>query len=134
MTEDKAKKDLTGFVDWVNAIKTIQFKLNQIGEEYGVSFDSHLILKLIEEKQAITPGQLAKEIGGGAPKTSRKINTLYRKGLITKEFGTPDDQRRVSLAVTDKGRAVLALVGQAYEDWYANHIDEILEINGKLKY
>ena len=65
------------------------------------------LLVAIATREPATLGQVAKEVGRGAPAVSRAIDTLVRAGLVERTQD-PSNRRRLALRLTDEGRERLA--------------------------
>lgn len=81
-----------------------RYSLNQIRKAgFSLTIDQWLVIKSIEEKNHLTQNQLADNIFKDGASVSRIIDSLVKKGMITR---TPSDKdRRISLlSLTKEGR------------------------------
>lgn len=77
----------------------------------GVGLAHYRVLAAIDEGDE-RASRLAARLALGKPTISASVEALTRGGLLVRE-DVPGDQRGVSLALTDRGRAVLAAAEEA---------------------
>jgi MarR family transcriptional regulator for hemolysin len=63
-------------------------------------------LSFVNRKPDSSLSDVAKHLGLALPSTSKLVDELLKKGLLTREE-QPEDRRRVKLAVTSKGLSIL---------------------------
>jgi len=69
----------------------------------GLTLSQWIVLKLIDEGRAVTPGDAARLLGHNTGATTRLIDQLERQSLLYRTRDT-GDRRLVSLALTPTGR------------------------------
>ena len=84
-----------------------------LAHSYGLELRTYLILSGIARGIAY-PSDLAARLNLPRDTTSRALQTLLKKGLITKHID-PDDSRRIQQSVTPAGDALLAEVRATLE-------------------
>lgn len=77
----------------------------QMERELGVTAQQRLFVRCLGKYPGLTASQLASVLHLDRGTVSTALNRLEKKGLITRRRD-PRDQRRVSLGLTDKGRAL----------------------------
>ena len=61
------------------------------------------LLSAVASNEPATLGQVAKDVGRGAPAVSRSVDTLVRAGLVER-MQDPENRRRLALRLTPAGR------------------------------
>lgn len=84
-----------------------------LAQHYGLELRAYLILSGVA-RGVTYPSDLADRFGLPRDTTSRALQTLLKKGLITKRID-PDDSRRIQQNVTPAGEALLAEVRATLE-------------------
>jgi DNA-binding MarR family transcriptional regulator len=69
-------------------------------------------MSAIGEAEPATLNQVAEKVGRGAPAVSRAVDALVRANLVERT-ADPDNRRRLSLRLTEAGRAELAAAPSA---------------------
>lgn len=77
----------------------------RLEREHGVQFKHFLVLTSISHGH-LSPGALAEALGMPPSEVSRALDVLSQKGLVRRELD-PEDLRRMKLALTPAGEAVL---------------------------
>ena len=90
-----------------------------IASQYDVNYGQYLIMKYIIVDHCDEPTLLANAFGISRPAVSRKLNVLYKKNKIVKKHNDPTNQRNVHLVLTAEGKADLAAMDLAYQQWFA---------------
>ena len=80
--------------------------------EAEVTLPQLLLLARVERLAPATPSALAEASGASLPAASQMIERLVRQGLLVRAED-PGDRRRRALAVTPRGRRLLAQVAAA---------------------
>jgi DNA-binding MarR family transcriptional regulator len=65
------------------------------------------LLVAVATHEPATLGQVAKEVGRGAPAVSRSVDALVRAGLVERTQD-PNNRRRLALRLTEEGRERLS--------------------------
>ena len=87
----------------------------------GLSMPQFRALVLIGNTPDANLSVVAEHLALSLPTTSRMVSGLVDRGLLRRS-GCPTDRRRVSLAVTAKGRGVLDAAWSAAGDELAGHL------------
>lgn len=64
------------------------------------------LLDAVARNEPATLGKVSAAVGRGAPAVSRSVDALVRAGMVDR-IPDPDNRRRLSLTLTDKGRELL---------------------------
>jgi len=92
----------------------------------------HLVSALSQLKHGPkTPGELAEVERVSPPSMTRTVNFLVEKGLISRD-DHPSDGRSKVLELTDEGRATLARVARARDDWMLHQLEGLTREERKL--
>ncbi|MGK6321278.1 MarR family winged helix-turn-helix transcriptional regulator [Sphingomonas sp. DT-204] len=90
---------------------------SKFDDELGLSFLQWVALKVVRDSAVTNAGELARELGITTGATTRMIDVLEMRGLMTRDRGT-DDRRVVRLAITPEGRDIVEkLHGQVVPAW-----------------
>lgn len=84
---------------------------------YGISVAEWRVVAHLSQEAAVSVREIHRRAGLDKPKVSRAASRLEAAGYVTKQVN-PADRRLVELALTDKGRemmAVLTPIAAAYE-------------------
>lgn len=112
---------------------------SKFDEAHGVSFLQWVALKVVRDGAVGNAGELARELGITTGATTRMIDALELRGLMTRDRGT-DDRRVVRLAITPEGRDIVEklheLVVPAWNevltDFTQEEVDTLVELLLKL--
>jgi DNA-binding MarR family transcriptional regulator len=96
-----------------NSIGYLVRRANQLGAaalepvfaDHGLTYTQWQALVSIWFGRGMTAADLARDLGHDKGATTRLVDMLSDKGWITRE-PSPDDRRRIALALTDAGEAV----------------------------
>lgn len=72
--------------------------------------------------RACTPGELAEVEQVAPPSMTRTVNCLVERGLVARD-DHPSDGRSKLLSLTTEGRAALARVRRARDDWMVHQLE-----------
>jgi DNA-binding MarR family transcriptional regulator len=82
-----------------------------------LSFQQWVALKVVRDGKVSNAGELARELGITTGATTRMIDLLEARGLLSRHRGA-DDRRVVQVAITEAGRAVvLTLQEHVVSSW-----------------
>jgi MarR family transcriptional regulator for hemolysin len=81
------------------------------------SAEGNILLHLLTQKQEMGQEQLVEQLDISKPAVSRALDTLERKGLVTRQQD-PDDRRMHRVRLTDRAREIGPAVEQAYNQLY----------------
>lgn len=82
------------------------------------------VLGSVKMLGAATPSQIASRERVTQPSVTRTLNHLLDRGLVTKQ-ADPDDGRQVVIAVSEKGRTMLAHERQRRDAWLEERLAEL---------
>jgi DNA-binding MarR family transcriptional regulator len=77
----------------------------RMARRLGITAQQRMILRVVGRFPGITSGRLSRVLCVDAATTSTALARLERRGLVTRD-ADPHDRRRVSVALTAKGRAL----------------------------
>jgi DNA-binding MarR family transcriptional regulator len=83
-------------------------------------------LRVIKDHDGASLSFVAKHLASGLPSSSKLIDGLVERGLITRQI-PPEDRRRVLLSLTSHGYATLAAFHQEATAFFARQIDGLPE-------
>jgi DNA-binding MarR family transcriptional regulator len=101
-TGDTPKDALRAIGDLISLVEP---RLLELWTTTGITFAQRRLLRLLDEAPR-SAGALAAELGVAAPSLTRQLQKLEDQGLITRAIDR-DDRRRVVVALTPAGAAVL---------------------------
>ena len=103
------------------AHKLMSQQAEQLFEGRDLTLSQWVVLKLIEEGRAVTPGAAARLLGHNTGATTRLIDQLESQDLVcrTRETG---DRRMVNLALTPAGKST----ARAWQGKMVGFFDELL--------
>ena len=108
-----------------NFRKSVTFQLSQSAKAYRARSGSHLsrlglhpgqesILKILDEEQGRTMGQLASALGVQPPTVAKMVNRLSAEDLVRRGTGAGDG-RLVRVFLTEKGEEQLASLDKTWK-------------------
>jgi len=74
----------------------------------GLSIPQFRALTFLKRNEGASLGPLAEHLGLSLPSTSRLVENLLRRGLVLRT-SSPNDRRRLTLALTDDGREIVRI-------------------------
>ncbi len=78
-------------------------KVSQIEQAIAVKGETNVLLFLVEYKEGVLAGQIAKKLGLSASRATNILNSLEKKGMIERKNDCKD-KRKVYISITDAGR------------------------------
>jgi DNA-binding MarR family transcriptional regulator len=103
------------------AHKLMSQQAEQLFEGRDLTLSQWIVLKLINEGRAATPGEAARLLGHNTGATTRLLDQLESQGLLDRRRETCD-RRLVTLVLTPAGKSV----AKAWECEMARFFDELL--------
>ena len=85
--------------------KLLRAASDEAMSRHGVRVGQNLLLELLWQTDALTPGQVAERLGVATPTVVKSASRMEAAGLVTKTRD-PHDARLVRLHLTDRGREV----------------------------
>ena len=95
--------------------------------DLGISVPQFRVLTFLERRPGGSLSDVAERVGLSLPAMSRLIEGLVERQLLAREE-SPEDRRRVSLRITNAGRA---LVGTAREGALARLADVLADLSAR---
>lgn len=92
----------------------------------GLSVPQFRALCLIDRYPTANLSLVAEHLGSSQPSASRLISGLVARGFVKRREGE-DDRRQIALAMTARGRSVLATARAATQKHLADEIDHLSE-------
>lgn len=99
--------------------------LRREAQTQGTSAGQISLLASIEQHAGIGVGELAAREGLSAPSVSNAVDRLQEGGYVTRVRETAGDRRRVGLAATRKGSALLRRVRSRRTAWLAARLQAL---------
>ena len=103
------------------SLMRISRELRRESRAVGVSAEQVSLLVAIKYAPGIGAGELAARERISPPAMTQHIDRLERDGLVVRT-PSPDDRRRVGLALTEEGRRVLRRVRSRRTAWLATRL------------
>jgi DNA-binding MarR family transcriptional regulator len=100
-------------------------QLRRESPEIGLTRLQLILLVAIREHPGIGVGDLARLENLRGPTVSAQIKAMEAAGIVGRESRNPDDRRRVGLAATEKGCALIEAVKRNRADWLTRRIAEL---------
>lgn len=95
-----------GFMMGVTSRKMTQLFMQRL-KPYDITPEQWMVLYCIQEKDGMIQKEIASRACKDKPTTTRILDALESKGLITKQTG-PSDRRSFLVYATEKGRQLIA--------------------------
>lgn len=105
-------------------IQAIDLHSRQLVRQHGITTPQLIILKQIQENQAITVSQLANQVSLKQATVTDILNRLERKGLVQREKDT-NDRRRVLVQETQAGKKLLDAAPSPLQDTFLEKFDNL---------
>lgn len=83
-------------------MRTIGEKMDN--EELSLSPSQKHTLMILSHHEGVSLSFISERLGVGLPATSKLVDDLVNRGLVTRKT-VPDDRRRICLTLTDSGKA-----------------------------
>lgn len=83
-------------------------------------------LAYVDRNRGASLSAVADHMGLTLPSTSRLVDILIGRNLLTRE-DNPVDRRRVKLSVTNRGKTILSFSRRGTQDYLANKLSKISE-------
>ena len=117
------------------ASRAVTARYRPMLDELGVTYPQYLVLMLLWEEDGQTVGQLGTRLALDSGTLSPLLKRLTAAGLVTRHRRA-DDERSVSVRLTDAGRALEApacAISAQMIDALALDEDQFAELKGKLR-
>lgn len=93
-------------------------------EQLGVTSRQAALLALMDTAPGITASELSAAEGVSAPAMTKQVDRLEAAGIVQRVRST-DDRRRVGLALTAEGDALLRRIKARRTSWLAERLDRL---------
>ena len=124
MVNDVISDPLTVANDLRPALLRLARELRKETEGLGVTSRQVTLLWLVREQPGLSLRELAAQERISAPALSGHVDRLEKAGLIER-VRSDEDRRRVGLALTDAGLALLRRVRARRTSWLAERLEEL---------
>ena len=123
-----------------NMIRTGRQIINKNLYPLGLSSaEGNILLHLLTQGQEMGQEQLVEQLDVSKPAISRTLNSLEKKGYVTRQRA-PDDKRAHRIRLTDKALEIGPAIEQAYNHVYATamqgisqeELDYFIELFGRM--
>lgn len=98
--------------------------LRKEAEQLGVTSRQAALLALVDTSPGITASELSAAEGVSAPAMTKQVDRLEGAGIVQRVRST-DDRRRVGLALTPEGEALLRRVKARRTSWLAERLGRL---------
>jgi DNA-binding MarR family transcriptional regulator len=88
-----------------NAVRLLRGRLDAELQQHGLRLGQFNILRLLWERDGLTPGQLADGLAVEMPTVTRTVQRMVRDALVRRQ-AHPNDARSVRIFLTSRGHAV----------------------------
>lgn len=93
-------------------------------EQLGVTSRQAALLNLVGTSPGITASELSAAEGVSAPAMTKQVDRLEAAGIVARLRST-DDRRRVGLALTEEGEALVRRIKARRTSWLAERLDRL---------
>jgi DNA-binding MarR family transcriptional regulator len=102
--ELRVDREVEGIVDRIMGLsRRIKRTMEETTAEYGLSYgDWHLLARLHNSKQNLSPGELSKRLELSSGAMTNRLDQLERRGLV-RRLPNPDDRRALLVELTAEG-------------------------------
>jgi DNA-binding MarR family transcriptional regulator len=97
---------------FTQAAKLLREATDETMSRHGVRVGQHIVLSVLWERDGLSPGEIARQLGTSTPTIVNTATRMEEAGLIVRE-PDPADARLVRLYLTEHGRSVRAPVRAA---------------------
>ncbi|MBM3677869.1 MAG: MarR family transcriptional regulator [Actinobacteria bacterium] len=98
--------------------------LRKEAEQLGVTSRQAALLALVDVSPGITASELSAAEGVSAPAMTKQVDRLEAAGYVER-IRSVDDRRRVGLALTAEGDALLRRIKARRTAWLADRLDRL---------
>jgi DNA-binding MarR family transcriptional regulator len=93
-------------------------------EQLGVTSRQAALLALVDASPGITASELSAAEGVSAPAMTKQVDRLEAAGIVER-LRSSDDRRRVGLALTEDGEALLRRIKARRTSWLAERLGRL---------
>lgn len=115
----------TDYCNWYIEVQGLISVLNNITNQYNISFDQFLLLEELIVNPGASPTDLADTFKVSTPAVSRKLKALQSKSMIVKSRNDLKDQRLVHIKVTNQGRQIYNELRRKVDDFHEHSSNNI---------
>lgn len=91
----------------IRTTNNINQSLNKTLHPYGIAIEQRATLEIIRFEPNVNQTTIAKLLGKDKTTISRSLNSLEKKGLITRKNDIDNDKRSNKIQITSKGEEIL---------------------------
>ncbi|MSD83812.1 MarR family transcriptional regulator [Lactobacillus curvatus] len=122
------------FYEALQELDNARRSLNDLCAEYHISFEQFVLMKRILVAGGIRPTELSDELHISRPAVSRKLTQLYYSDYLSKERSqTNQDQRIVTIVLTDTGRSVVESLDESYRERLAQITEPVKKVTDTVE-
>lgn len=119
--------------------ETVMRRFRTILAEYDLSEQQWRVIRALHERDLMETGELADMVFLLGPSLTRILQRLEARGLIVRQR-QDEDQRKITISITDEGRRLFALIAPISESEYrriertigAKDIDNLMEALSRM--
>ncbi|GLQ05924.1 MarR family winged helix-turn-helix transcriptional regulator [Sneathiella chinensis] len=100
-------------------MRAADLNARKLAKETGLSISQLLVLQAIEQSTDLTAGEIAKEVNLTQATISSLLDRLEQRELVHRVRGAAD-RRKVYVALTETGRALLSSAPEALHDRFSD--------------
>lgn len=113
------------FTFWIARLASaMREQFNQALAEHDVTWPQWMILNVLHHKLAVTPAQIADNIGVDRSAVTRLVDRLEKKGMVARSFDGLD-RRSIQIVMTPEGRRLVAeinAVAKEHQDSFMSQL------------
>ena len=106
------------------AVQRLARRIRSTRSDEGISDSQMSVLSVLGKSNSATPSELAQSERVSAPSMNRTLNGLLAHGLVAKS-AHPNDARRVEVALTPNGRALISKTRRLRSAWFTLRVSEL---------
>ncbi|GEA12057.1 MarR family transcriptional regulator [Alteromonas sp. KUL49] len=114
------------FVSIRKIIRAIDIRSRKLSKEAGVTGPQLLVLQELARVKGITAKEVATEVNLSQATVTNILDRLESRGVVER-VRSEKDKRRVSLFLTEEGKAILINAPQAIEDTFIQRFSALQE-------
>lgn len=104
------------FTFWIARLASaMREQFNQALAEHDVTWPQWMILNVLHHKLAVTPAQIADNIGVDRSAVTRLVDRLEKKGMVARSFDGLD-RRSIQIVMTTEGRRLVTQINTAAKE------------------
>lgn len=113
------------FTFWIARLASaMRDQFNQALAEHDVTWPQWMIMNVLHHKLAVTPAQIAENIGVDRSAVTRLVDRLEKKGMVARSFDGLD-RRSIQIVMTEQGRHLVVKINEAAKEHQESFMSQL---------